>query len=91
MNCKTAGYYNYDIVPPLSANAQSPQALLIHWLSQVGNYFAHQLIQGQEPHIRQQRDRFGETVYHVYDPVTKQSAKYSTEEEVKIWLDERFH
>jgi hypothetical protein len=43
-----------------------------------------------EPQIWQKRDRQGNLVWRMYDPQTNQSAVFASEEEVRIWLEERY-
>ena len=42
-----------------------------------------------EPQIRQ-RTYGDQLVWHVYDPVTQQETQFSSEQEVRIWLDQRY-
>jgi len=43
-----------------------------------------------DPQIRQ-RTYGNQLVWHVYDPITGREWKFSTEQEVRIWLDERYN
>jgi alpha-D-ribose 1-methylphosphonate 5-triphosphate synthase subunit PhnH len=48
------------------------------------------LLAGQsEPKIWQTVDRAG-IVWHVYDPVTGSSADFISEQEVRVWLEQRY-
>jgi hypothetical protein len=44
-----------------------------------------------EPQIYQKRDRSGNTYFKVYDPVTHRSNVFKTEQEVRVWLDQRHY
>jgi hypothetical protein len=43
-----------------------------------------------EPEVWQSADSVGNLWWHVYDPMTGQSADLESEEEVQIWLEEHF-
>lgn len=49
------------------------------------------LIKSPEPRIGTVKDSFGKTVWCVYDPITGQSARFASETEVRIWLEERYY
>ncbi|MBD1911171.1 MULTISPECIES: hypothetical protein [unclassified Leptolyngbya] len=42
-----------------------------------------------EPQIRQ-RTYGDQLVWHVYDPMTQQQMQFSSEQEVRMWLDQRY-
>ena len=44
-----------------------------------------------EPHISQHHDRQGHTWFEVYDRPHNQHLSFSSEAEVRIWLDRRFY
>lgn len=44
-----------------------------------------------EPKIQQRRDRIGQTIWFVYDPVSGQNSRFTSESEVRAWLDERYN
>ena len=43
-----------------------------------------------EPQIYKRLDRRGKPYYRLYDPKTDQRRVFSSEEDVRIWLDQRF-
>ncbi|MBI4779801.1 MAG: hypothetical protein HY785_00610 [Oscillatoriophycideae cyanobacterium NC_groundwater_1537_Pr4_S-0.65um_50_18] len=43
-----------------------------------------------EPRIWQKRDRFGEVYWHVYDPIRDRHFRFTTEQEVRQWLEQKF-
>ncbi len=43
-----------------------------------------------EPRIWQKRDRFGNVWWYVYDPISHRSIQFSSEQEVRRWLEKRF-
>ncbi|BAU15407.1 hypothetical protein LEP3755_59650 [Leptolyngbya sp. NIES-3755] len=44
-----------------------------------------------EPRVWQRRDRSGQTYWQVYDPETNRSARLSSEQEVRQWLEQRYY
>jgi hypothetical protein len=57
-------------------------------------WFGHSLFdcrisQSPEPEVWQTTDRSGNLWWHVYDPLTGQTADLESEEAVQIWLDDR--
>lgn len=45
----------------------------------------------QEPKIWQTSDRNGVLIWHIYDPMTKESTSFTTELEVRSWLEQRYY
>ncbi|GAB4145022.1 MAG: hypothetical protein Fur0046_22540 [Cyanobacteria bacterium J069] len=43
-----------------------------------------------EPRVWQTSDRAGRTTWHAYDPISNTSARFASESEVRIWLEERY-
>jgi hypothetical protein len=44
-----------------------------------------------EPKVWQERDRFGNLYWRIYDPISDRSATLASEQEVREWLDQRFY
>lgn len=51
----------------------------------------HILTQPSEPSIRQKRDRFGHNSFQVYDPMTRKYGEFSSEQEIRVWLEQRYY
>ncbi len=51
---------------------------------------AQWLVGPVEPQIYQRHDRRGKAYYRLYDPKTDQRRLFSSEEDMRIWLDQRF-
>ena len=47
--------------------------------------------QTNEPQIIARKNNRGDTYFKVYDPQTKWTGTFSSEQEVRIWLDRRYH
>ncbi|HIK57411.1 MAG TPA: hypothetical protein IGS37_19880 [Synechococcales cyanobacterium M55_K2018_004] len=43
-----------------------------------------------EPHVWTTRDH-GMSVWHAYDPLTGESLEVGSEEDVRVWLEERYY
>lgn len=62
----------------------------ITWFNRVLNHLMHVLLRSDEPKIEYHTDRSGGSWWRVYDPITRQSTHYSSENEIRIWLDKRY-
>lgn len=49
------------------------------------------LSSNSEPRIWQSKDRKGNIYWHIYDPRTAQSSQFSSEAEVKAWIDGQYY
>lgn len=49
------------------------------------------LVKGQEPRIWQTTNRYGNIQWHGYDPVTGYSVCRDSEEEMRIWFEQRYY
>lgn len=45
----------------------------------------------QSPRIRQRIDRLGNRYYRVYDPSSETHRLFTSEEEMRVWLEERYY
>jgi hypothetical protein len=44
-----------------------------------------------EPKVWETKDRDGHYMWHVYDPITGHSATLHSEQEVMVWIEERYY
>jgi hypothetical protein len=77
---------------PLAQRSQTPQ-----WTQQISKYLGrvgYQLVKflagNREPKITQYRDRHGNSYYEIYDPVSGNRHSCATEQEVRVWLEQRY-
>lgn len=49
------------------------------------------LAASSEPHVWISQDAAGLTQWKAYDPMTRQAAEYSSEAEMRAWLEERHY
>jgi hypothetical protein len=57
----------------------------------ISHWFLSGITSSSEPRITQTRDPMGELRWHVYDPTTGHKASFSSESEVRVWLDQRYY
>jgi hypothetical protein len=60
-------------------------------LKQIGQNLLRWLSSNLEPRIWQSKDRKGNISWHIYDPVTAQSNHFSSEAEVRAWIDTQYY
>ncbi|MGG6296045.1 hypothetical protein ACQ4M4_16780 [Leptolyngbya sp. AN02str] len=60
------------------------------WLSKFSQTMVTRLAGTQEPQISQKRDRNGGVSWVVYDPLTSETLYFSSEAEVRMWLEQRY-
>ncbi|MGB3491535.1 MAG: hypothetical protein WBA57_02320 [Elainellaceae cyanobacterium] len=82
----------YQATPPVSKlgrlwkwllKAASPDA----WIERLAK-FAYG---SSDPVIEQRRDRQGYLYYRIYDPVSQEHHVFTTESEVRSWLERRYY
>lgn len=66
-------------------------AYLAFALKQFGERLVRFVSGSHEVQVWQGRDRRGNTYWRVYDPVTKASDSFSSVNEVRIWLEQRYY
>lgn len=60
-------------------------------LEQLWNSVLGMLIRSSEPKIYQKHDHNGNLYFQVYDPIAHQTSTFSSEQEVRVWLDQRYY
>jgi hypothetical protein len=88
MNRKYPFYGKYKLAPDSVMRVRPHMLSFYTLLEQLSKSLVEALTAVQEPRVWQQRDRTGHSWWHVYDPVTKRSARFATETEVLIWLEQ---
>ncbi len=73
---------------PLSAAKQPTPLAQLKVLAQ---RLIHWLATKPELTVKQKVDRSGNVFWYVYDPTTERTAYLASEEEVRIWIEERFY
>ncbi|GAB4237220.1 MAG: hypothetical protein Kow00121_64350 [Elainellaceae cyanobacterium] len=60
-------------------------------LEQLWNLLLDTFAKGSEPRIYQKRDRYGKVFFQVYDPISGRSSTLDSEQQVRMWLDQRYY
>jgi hypothetical protein len=56
----------------------------------LGHVVASYLTSSNEPSVQLMRDRFGESYWKIYDPISRTLIHLKTEQEVRSWLESRY-
>lgn len=72
-------------------NQSQAKPRLLSGLSKVLSRLMEFLVAGDELRIWQSSDRFGNTVWNAYDPVTNRSTSLDSEAELRTWIEERHY
>ena len=60
-------------------------------LSALGRSLQNLFLSGHEPVIEEKRDRAGTLYWRVYDPITQNRRFFYSEDEIRVWLDQRYY
>lgn len=77
-----------QIAEPVSSSKNNP---LKSWLTRISYFLSNAMTPSSEPKVWCSKDWFGHTWWNIYLPRTGQTVRLSSEEEVRIWLDEHLH
>jgi len=77
----------------LKETEQEPtkKSALFSRLNSIWQHLVESLIQGQELKIWQSTDRFGNTHWYAYDPMTSSSVTRDSEAEMRVWVEQRYY
>jgi len=70
---------------------QTKKLGLFSRLNSIWQHLVKSLIQGQELKIWQSTDRFGNTHWYAYDPMTSSSVTRDSEAEMRVWVEQRYY
>lgn len=68
------------------ASTQKVTAQLNSW----ARTLMHQLTGSSEPRVWQTHDAYGQTLWNANDPTTSRTIRNASENEIRIWLEERY-
>lgn len=57
----------------------------------VGTWLSQHLCNADEPRVWKTGDRTGQVLWHAYDPLTNKYAAFDSENEIRVWLEERYN
>ena len=78
---------SHQVIPYPSQKKDNIKVIFHQLWNRLINYFTHP----PEPKIRKKSNRQGKIWWEVYDPYTNAKGTFSSELEVRMWLDERYH
>lgn len=94
-NCSDSSYIfiNSQELDTLTESNKSSKRISINLpsLEQLWNSLLDAFARSSEPRIYQKRTHDGKFYFKVYDPVARQTNTFSSETEVRIWLDQRYY
>ncbi|WP_017303434.1 hypothetical protein [Spirulina subsalsa] len=60
-------------------------------LAKINQWFLTRSIRSHEPQIKLVFDHQGHELWKVYDPITGRQFRFMSEQEVRVWLDQRYY
>lgn len=84
-------YQELELSYPEKKVAKSQSEKLFSWLKKAWHFVIDVLSKEPQIKIQEKCDRQGNTYWYVYDPTTGDSTYLATEQEVLIWIEERYH
>lgn len=86
MQCKQLEHLEHEIEYQVKPNFS-----FITWLIDCYQTFLNIGFDSQKLKVWQKSDRQGHTYWKVYNPTTHQTMYFSSEEEVRIWIDRSYY
>ncbi|MDF0556923.1 hypothetical protein [Kamptonema sp. UHCC 0994] len=71
--------------------SQTKHQPLLSLLKRIFEPLVAAMIRRDEFRIWQTSDRYGNTLWHAYDPATGRSTSVATEEEMRVWIEKRYY
>ena len=84
-------YTALEFLPHPAVQAKAKQPTPLAQLKVLAQRLIHWLVTKPELTVKQKVDRSGNVFWYVYDPMTERTAYLTSEEEVRIWIEERFY
>jgi hypothetical protein len=75
----------------LPEQKQVKESKVVSLLNNLWQHIVTAITKRQEPQIWQSTDRYGNIWWHGYDPVTDSSVSRDSEDEMRVWLEERYY
>ncbi|HLO47461.1 MAG TPA: hypothetical protein VK211_03445 [Kamptonema sp.] len=71
--------------------SQTKQQALLSLLKGIFQPLLAAIICRDQIRIWQTSDRYGKTLWHAYDPATGRSTSVATEDEMRVWIEQRYY
>lgn len=84
LDCDSTGDAKFQNKTPVWARLRA-------WLKPLGRSLLAYLCGSSEPQITTRQDASGNPCFSAYDPVSQQHYTFATEQELRIWLDQRYY
>jgi len=78
-------------LPAIQETIQKSLWAIYGFARKAGTRISDSLITDSEPKAWQVRDHSGATYWRVYDPATNRAHAFSSEAEVRMWLEQRYY
>jgi len=82
-------YCELELIPDTASKAKNHSSP--GWWVGIWNVLVNALIASNEPQVWSSTDWSGYTWWHIYFPKNGQTIRLSSEEEVRVWLEENLH
>ncbi|VXD17065.1 conserved hypothetical protein [Planktothrix serta PCC 8927] len=82
---------SFPTLPRYQSKAWGTGQNILKTVKQITATLLSSLVLKPEPQIWQKKDAQGNIVWHTYDPITGYRALFDTEQEVRIWLENRYN
>ncbi|MBD2448932.1 hypothetical protein H6G76_17580 [Nostoc sp. FACHB-152] len=90
MKSKLLFFESLKFISNYSQNYRANKTKISFWLGHIGKFLAKALIQTKEVQVWQKTNHQGDTYWEAYDPATDQTAYFSTELEVRVWIEKPY-
>lgn len=84
-------YKELELIPDTIEEPKFNRINLGVYFSNAWKFICELLATRSEPRIWSTLDQDGNPLWRVYDPITNESCCFSSEKEVRVWLEERYH
>jgi hypothetical protein len=89
MKCDVSSGFRTQMGLEISAAMELREGLSVV-LGKIKRAIANQVRHSSEPKVWERQDRQGNVYYQVYDPLSRRSATFGSETEIRYWLEQRY-
>lgn len=88
---KWATYKELELIPDSVVDPTIPLSRFSAWVRHAWSVFLDAIASHNSIHIWKKTDGIGHTWWYVYDPATNMTHAFTSEHEVRIWLESRYY